>query len=1118
MKKPERAVPPVARHPPRLPVPARPSQMAEVTRRPGVAGVSVLQGLAGNAAVSRLIAGTQPRSLTSRTPPATTSRFSGTETVPRVGAETQVNQARADFEEMARGAFPRAHPTEPGPTSTSSPRDTAVRADRARAATDELREGVDRVREEARVPELPASTRPDGARAEPVGPEQRSESIAKQAESMRTPTDNLAVPMGEAAGHGPASQQALAELAAVGQARPDLVGLGAAIGERVGSLRNRAVHNAEAASVTLRAEAAQQRTGVRSAVGTSRAEVSGAIRDTRSRIVATSANARSAIAQRGAGARSEARAVGAAESARLNDSVAQGKLTTEETFRVAGSDVMEAGAEQAARGSQHASDRADQALALGRAEAEKQRRSEDDEDLAGRKAEAVQNVARRYAEDLREEGRTLSAQVTEQATEAASEVTAEAASSVEAVGQVAEGGATGVQELMASVGEGVGTVETQGREQLAAASQGALSEVDALDQAVQGRAEALLAQGEAAVDAALASGVVAHASLAGQGAQMVDEAGKGALIQLKEAAESSSDTATPVVARQAGAPEAAGAQGPETGQSAGAGAQVLDSLDEVGPGLDASAAAQAADTVESLQGASSAAAEGGSAWAQETHGQTGRLQEVAVGGLDQVADAAAAQADATVAQGATQAGSEVDRVSGEVDSSVSNISSSVDGGVTEAVGNLRGGTDEGIQHQDTTFGEISGEMQSAAQAQDSWLGRAGSWVSDQLSDTWKAIEGMADWRFVASLLVGIGAAILVGAGVALLIASAPFSLPGLAVVLLVGAAAGAAGFAAAQVTGNLLSTDPTTRWYDGVGHAAILGAFVGAAGAGATFAGWTLAAGTLAVMGAAGVGTVVANLATGKDWDDHLLANILIIGVFHAVIKTVRDRVSSRRTSQNPEETRRTSDYEPPPAERPTIVVEGAERVVAGEMQRTATGWECELFDQETGARYGYAEVEATPEGTPRGGPHLTIDPTDARLPDGTSVRLAAEGFSWTTASLRAAIDAFRAQFGRGPANMGGLLAWSNLLNFQRAFAQIRAANPGLSEGVVAERAARAISFGRHRIGIGYGDISVEYGNMGEVTLPDGTVLTDVPLWVEVQARATTTGPLPTVPQQDDGL
>lgn len=1029
--------------------------------------------------------------------------------------DAEVRRARQSFIEMADRALPRgAQPLRQNQARPDGPPKTAQRAAQVRQATGQIHESATRITDQPPMSPPAPPARPDTKQAEPVPHEKRPDAVAAQAEAMRAPADNLTIPMAEASGHGPESQRALRELAGVEGERPDLMNLGTAIAEGIGTLRDRAVHNAEAASDTLRAEAAQQRAGVRSAVGSSRAEVDDVVRDTRGRVAVGAMGARSTIAQRGRAARTEATAIGEAESARLDNAVAEGGTAAEETFTAAGSNVREAGTAQSRRGREHANDLADQAIKLGHREAATQRREEEDQDLGRRKAEAVREVAQHYAEQLRDDGRILADDVIDQATEAVAQVTAEAEPAVEGVAKVSEGGVAGVQHLMTCVGEGVGSVERQGREQLAAAERGSLGEVRSMEQAVQGRAEALLARGEASLDAALAAGLASHAKLAGEASQMLDEAGRDAIAQLAVTAERAATSAVPLVSRQATEDADAGSGAHQSGDTRGG--PSLQVLDQVGPVLDTSAAAQGTEMVESLRGATTAAGQGGSAWAEETRGMASRLGEITTGGLRQVAETAGSQADATVAEGATQARSEVDRVSGEVNRSVSDIQTSVDGGVIEAVGNLRGGTDEGIQHADATYGEIPGAMRTAAQAQESWWGRAGSWVSGQLSDTWKAIQGMADWRFWASALVGMAAAIAVGVGVALLIPLAPIALPGLAVLLLVGAAAGAAGFAAAQITGNLLDADPLTRWYDGVGHAAILGVFVGAAGGLATIPALSLFAGTLIVMGAAGVGTVVANLATGRPPSEHFLANVLIIGVLHGVIKGVRDRIPSRHSESRTGEKRITSDYEPPPKGRPVIVVDSPKRVAAGEMRRTATGWECDLLDRRTGAIYGDFEVKANRNGTPRGGPHMTIDPTNAVKPDGRGVRLQAEGFSWTVESLREVIKAFRAQFGRGPVDMGGLLAWKNLLNFQQAFARIRAANPGLAERVVAERAARDISFGKHRIRIGYGDISVQYGNMGDVALPDGTVLTNVPQWVEVGAKPTTAGALPTVPQDDE--
>jgi hypothetical protein len=39
---------------------------------------------------------------------------------------------------------------------------------------------------------------------------------------------------------------------------------------------------------------------------------------------------------------------------------------------------------------------------------------------------------------------------------------------------------------------------------------------------------------------------------------------------------------------------------------------------------------------------------------------------------------------------------------------------------------------------------------------------------------------------------------------------------------------------------------------------------------------------------------------------------------------------------------------------------------------------------------------------------------------------------------------------------------------------------------------------------------------VGDVTLPNGTVLQNVPKWVEIEAGPTTSGPVPTLPQRDE--
>ena len=72
-----------------------------------------------------------------------------------------------------------------------------------------------------------------------------------------------------------------------------------------------------------------------------------------------------------------------------------------------------------------------------------------------------------------------------------------------------------------------------------------------------------------------------------------------------------------------------------------------------------------------------------------------------------------------------------------------------------------------------------------------------------------------------------------------------------------------------------------------------------------------------------------------------------------------------------------------------------------------------------------------------------------------------------------------------------------------------------MPDKLAAEQAARETPFGKHRIALGYSDISVEYSAMGDVTLANGTVLKNVPSNVYINANPTTGGPIPTIPTDD---
>lgn len=1132
-------------------------------------GVRALQRSAGNKAVGRLLRqrrrpGTPRRAGTDAPPAAERSTSTASARGPGGAAAAEATapgptpvartpsdetsaaavadagrsfKRRAEHHLGLRGDAPsgRSGGGAPTPAPRSSTGEVPSRPDtsEADAATGQLHGELAALR---RAPVEPpeAVTAPDAPR-DAIPPEAEPEAIRAQVEAGRAPADDLTIPMDEASGPGPESESALARLRGVDSVSPGLVGFGEAINERIAGLRTRATANAARAASDLNDEAAVQRGGVRGAVQASRQAVGAVIGATRARVAATVSTSRQSVRQRGEAGHEQAAQAIDDETARLTQTVDRGTEDARGVFSGADEDVRAKGEAEAQRGRDHAHDLAQRALALGRDEAARYRQTEEDEDLGEDKADAVMEVARDFAGQLRNDGDQLARDVRDQAEKAREQVGKEAEPSIDGVAKSGDGAREGIRTLLGSVDDGVDQVVRQGAQQLDAAQAGVTGEIDNVDKAAQGRGEALRAEGDASLDMALAAGRVAQAKVAGQASQLVDEAGRDAIDQLAGVAR---DTAPPPGAAGPGAtvqalqrqPDGgaggAGDAGPgdagvEGGTPGGLPPEVRDEalapLDRMGPALDEATDGHAAEMRQSLQGAAGSAAQAGSDWEAETQANMDRLGSTAETGVCEVVDAAGGQVDATVAEGRSMASGEVDRVSGEIDTSVGQIRESVTSNVSEATASLAGGTREGIEHADQTSAQVAGAMREAAEAQEGgWLSRLGGWVSDQLSDAWTAVKGMCDWSFVASLVVGIAVGIAVGVGVALLIAAAPFTLPGLAVALIVGAAAGAAGFAAAQITGNLLDPDPERRWYDGVGHAALLGAFVGGAGMAAGFFGMGLVGGTLLVMGGAGVGTVVANLATGRDWDDHLLANILIVGIFHAVIKSVSDRIPSRRTGPTP----KSEEFDPfPKPSGPEIMIDSPARIRATDFVPDGEGGlTCDLVDVTSGAKFGTADIRLGPDGKPLGGPELTLHPRNATLPDGSPAILKApKGFAWTDVSLQRAMDAYVKKFGTGPLNMGGQLAWQNLANFQAEFARIRAAEPGLSEGVVAERAVRAISFGKHRVAMGYGDISVRYGNMGDVTVSQRgggtTVLHNVPRYVEVDARPTTPGVIPVVPQ-----
>ena len=115
-------------------------------------------------------------------------------------------------------------------------------------------------------------------------------------------------------------------------------------------------------------------------------------------------------------------------------------------------------------------------------------------------------------------------------------------------------------------------------------------------------------------------------------------------------------------------------------------------------------------------------------------------------------------------------------------------------------------------------------------------------------------------------------------------------------------------------------------------------------------------------------------------------------------------------------------------------------------------------------------------------------------------------GLSFTEESLKANQAIWERTFGRPLENYGGSIAKENLANFQVQYSKIRDANRGLAPQEIGNRAIRNVSFGKARIRIGFGDLSVQMGDdFADVTVTEGryrgqTIL-DVPTTVTVSAR-----------------
>lgn len=738
-----------------------------------------------------------------------------------------------------------------------------------------------------------------------IMPEAEPEAVATEVEAARVPIEGMSLSVDEINGPGPESKIAMNRLRSAPDIDPSFVQFGEAIDERIASLREHVANQAAQSSQQLQSKATTERGAIQGSIGASQATVSGIMANTRIHVADSKGTAQENLTQEGEIAHTRNAETIEAETTRLQENIDGSVEEARGIFSDADEEVRSTGEREAQRGQTYASTLAQRAREMGRSEAGRYRRTEEDTELGEDKANAVIGVANRFARQLESDGRNLRSDVLDQTEESREQVTAEEEPTVSGLEEVGPGAVESIEAFLGSVDEAADTIIQQGSDQLTVAETGSLREIDNLDRATQGRGEALLAEGEAGLDAALAAGLLSQANLAGQAGQLLDDTGRNTINQLVEVGTTGApyeNLGDPVfVQRQEEVPGTP----PPTEIPQATQDEVVGQLDQVGPSLGQAANTQTSELAQSLEEATSGASQAGNAWVGETQGNMDSLTNVADTGLTEIADGAGEQLDTTIEQGEMQAATEVDQISDDVSSNVEQVRESVDSGVNEATDSLRSGVEEGNAHADETFGELPEQMKEAAEAQESFFGRVGHWFSEQLAETWQAIKGMADWGFILDLVIGIVVGVLVAFAVAALIGT------GVGALLVAGALAGAAGFAAAQVSANVRHGDPL---FKDVGRAAILGAFVGfgAALAGPGVLGLGLLAGTGVVMLSAGIGAVVANLATGREWDEHLLSTVLIVGVFHAVMKPVMARLPIRLPNR-----RGPAPAEEPPGEVP---------------------------------------------------------------------------------------------------------------------------------------------------------------------------------------------------------
>ncbi len=189
-------------------------------------------------------------------------------------------------------------------------------------------------------------------------------------------------------------------------------------------------------------------------------------------------------------------------------------------------------------------------------------------------------------------------------------------------------------------------------------------------------------------------------------------------------------------------------------------------------------------------------------------------------------------------------------------------------------------------------------------------------------------------------------------------------------------------------------------------------------------------------------------------------------------------------------------------------IVESGRNWFVSYKARTSDGREVE---------WGVTHVELDEHGNARSGPENTLKarfdhqgtshaahfydevgvPGTGGPPVGKGQRISA-----TRYALERSMELYRRRFGHAPDTLNGLLAWDNKLNFQLEWVRLRELDPNLPDEETAIAAVRNISFGKHRIALGFDQFKVDILESSTVHLPGyGPCVVPIRIYVEVRKR-----------------